>query len=103
MGDVLQFGQQIAQTGLLGRKAQMGAAAMHVANTDTSSKSGGILGTAAASGLMGHKGRMAAHATGLGREKGHGGISTSSVLGSGLLGNKGVVAGAAMDFFKGKR
>ena len=50
MGDVLQFGQQIAQTGLLGRKAQMGAAAMHVANTDTSSKSGGILGTAAASG-----------------------------------------------------
>ena len=103
MGDVLQFGQQIAQTGLLGRKAQMWAAAMHVANTDTSSKSGGILGTAAASGLMGHKGRMAAHATGLGREKGHGGISTSSVLGSGLLGNKGVVAGAAMDFFKGKR
>ena len=64
MGDVLQFGQQIAQTGLLGRKAQMGAAAMHVANTDTSSKSGGLLGTAAASGLMGHKGRMAAHAMG---------------------------------------
>ena len=64
VGDVLQFGQQIAQTGLLGRKAQIGAAAMHVANTDTSSKSGGLLGTAAASGLMGHKGRMAAHATG---------------------------------------
>ena len=64
MGDVLQFGQQIAQTGLLGRKAQIGAAAMQVANTDTSSKSGGLLGTAAASGLMGHKGRMAAHATG---------------------------------------
>ena len=64
MGDVLQFGQQIAQTGLLGRKAQMGAAAMHLANTDSSSKSGGLLGTAAASGLLGHKGRMAAHATG---------------------------------------
>ena len=64
VGDVLQFGQQIAQTGLLGRKAQIGAAAMHVANTDTSSKSGGLLGTAAASGLMGHKGRMAAHAMG---------------------------------------
>ena len=70
VGDVLQFGQQIAQTGLLGRKAQMGAAAMHVANTDTSSKSGGLLGTAAASGLMGHKGRMAAHA--MGEERGEG-------------------------------
>jgi len=102
MGDVLQFGQQIAQTGLLGRKAQMGAAAAHVASTDTSSKSGGLLGTAAASGLMGHKGRMAAHAMGMGREKGHGGMTTSNVLGSGLMGNKGVVAGAAMNFFKGK-
>ena len=40
---------------------------------------------------------------GMGREKGHGGISASNVLGSGLMGNKGVVAGAAMDFFKGKR
>ena len=44
----------------------MGAAAAHVASTDTSSKSGGLLGTAAASGLLGHKGRMAAHATGEG-------------------------------------
>ena len=118
MGEVLQFGQQIAQTGLLGRKAQIGAAAMHVANTDTSSKSGGLLGTAAASGLLGHKGKMAAHATGevgaavtasnssvpgMGRQKGQGGVTASNVLGSGLMGNKGVVAGAAMDFFKGKR
>ena len=39
----------------------------------------------------------------MGRQKGHGGISASNVLGSGLMGNKGVVAGAAMDFFKGKR
>ena len=40
---------------------------------------------------------------GMGRQKGQGGISASNVLGSGLMGNKGVVAGAAMDFFKGKR
>ena len=43
---------------------------MHVAQTDTSTKTGGLLGTAAASGLMGHKGRMAAHAVGLGTNKG---------------------------------
>ena len=67
---VLHAGQQAMQSGLLGRKAQMAGAAMHVANTDTSSRSGGLLGTAAASGLMGHKGRMAAHAAGLGRNKG---------------------------------
>merc|ERR1712072_1160227 len=103
MGDVLQFGQQIAQTGLLGRKAQIGAAAMHVANTDTSSKSGGLLGTAAASGLMGHKGRMAAHAAGLGQSKGSGGVTGRNVLGSGLLGNKGVAAAMAMDLVKGRK
>ena len=34
------FGQQIAQTGLLGRKAQMGAAAAHVASTDRESGGG---------------------------------------------------------------
>ena len=73
MDNVLHMGQQVMQSGLLGRKAQMAGAAMHVANTDTSSKSGGILGTAAASGLMGHKGRMAAHAAGLGQSKGEGG------------------------------
>ena len=73
MDNVLHMGQQVMQSGLLGRKAQMAGAAMHVANTDTSSKSGGILGTAAASGLMGHKGRMAAHAAGLGKGKGEGG------------------------------
>ena len=39
----------------------------------------------------------------MGREKGHGGISTSNVLGSGLLGNKGVAAAMAMDFVKGKK
>ena len=60
------------QSGLLGRKAQVAGAAMHVAGTDTSTKSGGLLGTAAASGLMGHKGKMAAHAMGLGHSKGNG-------------------------------
>ena len=56
-----------------------------------------------ASGLAGHKGKMVAHATGMGSPKGHGGISTQSVLGSGLLGNKGVVAGAAMGLIKGRK
>ena len=70
LGEVLHMGQKIAQTGLLGRKAQVAGAALHVANTDTSGKTGGLLGTAAASGLMGHKGRMAAHAAGLGTSKG---------------------------------
>ena len=114
------MGQKIAQTGLLGRKAQMAGAAMHVAQTDTSTKSGGLLGTAAASGLMGHKGRMAAHALGMGNSKGktkhlnmiiitqymftgHGGMSAGSVLGSGLIGNKGVAAAMAMDFVKGRK
>ena len=68
--DVLHVGKQVMQSGLLGRKAQMAGAAMHVAQTDTSTKTGGLLGTAAASGLMGHKGRMAAHAVGLGTNKG---------------------------------
>ena len=129
------MGQKIAQTGLLGRKAQVAGAAMHVANTDTSGKTGGLLGTAAASGLMGHKGRMAAHAAGLGTSKGilqystilqcnqsgenlldkhvhvhtsplctgGGGVTGQRVLGSGLLGNKGVAAAMAMDFVKGKK
>merc|ERR1712117_577342 len=96
------MGQKIAQTGLLGRKAQMAGAAMHVAQTDTSTKSGGMLGTAAASGLMGHKGKMAAHAVGLGTNKGQGGVSGRNVLGSGLLGNKGVAAAMAMDLVKGR-
>jgi len=103
LGDVLHMGQKIAQTGLLGRKAQMAGAAMHVAQTDTSTKSGGLLGTAAASGLMGHKGKMAAHAMGMGNSKGHGGMSAGSVLGSGLMGNKGVAAAMAMDFVKGRK
>ena len=96
----------------------MAGAAMHVAQTDTSTKSGGLLGTAAASGLMGHKGKMAAHALGMGNSKGrkghsnwhlvkifkgHGGMSAGSVLGSGLMGNKGVAAAMAMDFVKGRK
>ena len=75
MDNVLHMGQQVMQSGLLGRKAQMAGAAMHVANTDTNTKSGGLLGTAAASGLLGHKGRMAAHATGLGGSKGEKGLT----------------------------
>ena len=103
IGDILHMGQKVAQTGVLGRKAQMAGAAMHVAQTDTGSKTGGMLGTAAASGLMGHKGRMAAHAMGLGTNKGQGGMTGRSVLGSGLLGNKGVAAAMAMDMVKGRK
>ena len=51
---------------------------------------------------MGHKGRMAAHAMGMGKQKGQGGISTQNVLSSGLLGSKGIVAGAAIKLVKGK-
>ena len=61
--------------GLLGRKAQVAGAAISVAQTDTGARTGGLLGTAAASGLMGHKGRMAAHAIGLGTSKGQGEFS----------------------------
>ena len=78
MDNVLHMGQQVMQSGLLGRKAQMAGAAMHVANTDTSTKTGGLLGTAAASGLLGHKGRMAAHATGLGGSKGEKGRTSGN-------------------------
>jgi len=35
--------------------------------------------------------------------KGHGGMSAGSVLGSGLMGNKGVAAAMAMDFVKGRK
>ena len=75
LGDVLQAGQRVMQSGLLGRKAQVAGAAISVAQTDTGARTGGLLGTAAASGLMGHKGRMAAHAMGLGTNKGQGEIS----------------------------
>ena len=102
LNDVAQFGQTVLQSGLMGRKGQYAGFAMGVANGDTSKKSGGLLGTAAASGLMGHKGRMAAHAMGMGRQEGQGGISTQNVLGSGLLGSKGIVAGAAIKLVKGR-
>jgi len=91
------------QSGLLGRKAQVAGAAISVAQTDTGARTGGLLGTAAASGLMGHKGRMAAHAMGLGTNKGQGGVTGSRVLGSGMLGNKGVAAAMAMDMIKGRK
>ena len=39
---------------------------------------------------------------GMGKQKGQGGISTQNVLGSGLLGSKGIVAGAAIKLVKGK-
>ena len=68
--NVLHMGQQVMKSGLLGRKAKMAGPAMHVANTDTSSETEGILGTGAASGLMGHEGGMTAHAAGLGQSKG---------------------------------
>ena len=90
------------QSGVLGRKGQYAGKVLGVAQTDTAQKSGGLLGTAAASGLMGHKGRMAAHALGLGKQKGQGGVSVQNILGSGLLGHKGVVAGAAINLVKGK-
>jgi len=51
-------------------------------------KTGGHLGSDAASGLMGRKGQMAARAMGLGKPEGQGGMSAKSVLGSGLLGAK---------------
>ena len=35
--------------------------------------------------------------------EGHGGMSAGSVLGSGLMGNKGVAAAMAMDFVKGRK
>ena len=102
LNDVAHFGQTVLSSGLMGSKGKYAGFAMGVANGDTSKKSGGLLGTAAASGLMGHKGRMAAHAMGLGRQKGQGGISTQNVLGSGLLGSKGIVAGAAINLVKGR-
>merc|ERR1712106_294567 len=89
-----------AASGLMGRKGQMAAMAMGVARGDSSNTKGGMLGKAAASGLLGHKGRMASHATGVGHHKGSGGMSVQSVLGSGLLGSKGMVAGAAMNLVK---
>lgn len=73
---------------------------MGVAGSGPSNKTGGVVGSAAASGLLGHKGRMAAKALGLGKPEGQGGISAGSVLGSGLLGSKGIVAGAALNLVK---
>merc|ERR1719357_1305031 len=102
IGDVAQFGKTVLQSGIMGRKGQYAGFAMEVANGDAKNKAGGLIGTAAASGLMGHKGRIAPHALGLGKEKGHGGISTQNVLNSGLLGSKGIVAGAALKLVKGK-
>ena len=67
-----------------------------------SKKSSGLLGTATASGLMGNKGPMAAYFMGIGRQKGQGGISTQNVLSCGLLGSKGIVAGAAIKLEKGR-
>jgi len=95
--------QSVLGSGLCGRKGQMAAVAMGVAKGDSSNTKGGMLGKAAASGLLGHKGRMAAHATGAGHHKGNSGMTVQSVLGSGLLGSKGIVAGAAMDLVKGAR
>merc|ERR1712106_403053 len=92
--------QSVLRSGLMGRKGQMAAMAMGVAKGDSSNTKGGVLGKAAASGLLGHKGRMASHATGAGHHKGSGGMSVQSVLGSGLLGSKGMVAGAAMNLVK---
>jgi len=86
----------------MGKKGKYAGFAMGVANGDAKHKAGGVLGTAAASGLMGHKGRMAAHAMGMGKQKGQGGVTVQNVLGSGLLGSKGIVAGAAINLVKGK-
>jgi len=99
---VSQFSKTMLQSGVLGRKGQYAGKVLGVVQGDTAQKSGGLLGTAAASGLMGHKGRMAAHALGLGKQKGQGGVSVQNILGSGLLGHKGVVAGAAINLVKGK-
>ena len=74
-----------------------------MARTDTSQRSGGLVGTAAASGLLGHKTAMLGRALGAGGQKGTGGLSTQNVLSSGLLGNKGVLAGAALNLVKGKK
>eukprot|EP00092_Neocalanus_flemingeri_P002037 GFUD01002174.1.p1 GENE.GFUD01002174.1~~GFUD01002174.1.p1 ORF type:complete len:302 (+),score=61.99 GFUD01002174.1:34-906(+) len=106
LDDVAQFGQTVLQTGLMGSKGRYAGSAIGVARSDPSKKSGGLLGTAAARGLMGHKGRIAAKAMGMGRPEGQGGISSQSVLGSGLLGSKGsqsrIVAGAAIKLVKGR-
>jgi len=92
--------QSVLGSGLLGRKGQIAAVAMGVAKGDSSNTKGGMLGKAAASGLLGHKGRQAAYATGAGHHKGGSGMTMESVLGSGLMGSKGIVAGAAMNLVK---
>jgi len=56
-----------------------------------------------ANGTQGEEGQMAARAMGLGKPEGQGGMSAKSVLGSGLLGAKGVVAGAALDLVKSRK
>jgi len=101
--DVTRFAKTALGSGLLGRKGQYAGAAMGLAQGNPSSKTGGLVGTAAASGLLGHKGAVAARVLGLGRPEGQGGVSAKSVLGSGLLGAKGIVAGAALDLVKGRK
>jgi len=101
--DVTKFAKTALSSGLMGRNGQKAGAAIGVATGNPSKKTGGVVGSAAASGLLGHKGRQAAHALGLGRPEGQGGMSVRSVLGSGLAGPKGIVAGAAIDLVKGIR
>lgn len=100
MGKAANMAQDIASTGILGSKAMMAAGAVGLAQQGPSQlkqNHGGMTGSVMQSGLMGHKGRMVAIATGMGQPEGHGGVTTQRVLGSGMMGNKGVVASMLMN------
>jgi len=101
---VTRFAKTALGSGLLGYKGQKAGAALGVVTGKSSEKKGGLMGSVAASGLMGHKTKQAASAMGVGRPKEHShGLSPRSILGSGLLGSKGIVAGAALDLVRGKK
>ena len=103
MDDVAEFSQTVLQTGLLGAKGRYVATAIGVARREPDKKYGGLVGTAAASGLMGHNSRVAARAIGMGKHKDSGGMTSQSVLNSGLLNRKEkIVAGAAIKLVKGR-
>ena len=103
LDDLAEFGQTVLQTGVLGSKGRYAGTAIGVARREPDKKYGGVLGTAAASGLLGHNSQVAARAMGMGKTKDEGGMTSKSVLNSGLFNKKEkTIAGATIKLVKGR-
>ena len=74
-----------------------------MARSNPTSKYGGVVGTAAATGLLGRHSQIAAKTMGMGKPKEQGGVTSQTVLNSGVFNRKEKkVVGAAIKLVKGR-